>query len=59
MTNEAMGATAATLACRHHWIIDTAQGPTSAGRCKLCGARREFFNNPEDAMLVKDETVAR
>ncbi len=28
----------------HHWRIDEAQGPTSPGACKVCGALREFKN---------------
>ena len=31
--------------CRHHWMIETASGPTSWGTCKRCGARREFRNS--------------
>jgi len=30
--------------CRHHWLIETPQGATSKGVCKLCGAVREFRN---------------
>ena len=33
--------------CRHHWVVEQANGPTSWGKCKLCGSRREFFNDPE------------
>jgi len=39
--------------CRHHWVIEIANGPTSQGRCKRCGARRDFFNNVEDALKPK------
>ena len=28
----------------HYWIIKTADGPKSMGRCKTCGERREFAN---------------
>ena len=28
----------------HYWIIKTADGPTSMGRCKTCGESREFKN---------------
>ena len=28
----------------HYWIIKTANGPTSKGRCKTCGESREFAN---------------
>jgi hypothetical protein len=33
--------------CQHHWVIATANGPTSIGECKHCGTQREFSNNPE------------
>jgi len=33
-----------TQACRHHWIIETPNGPTSRGRCKRCRAERDFTN---------------
>ena len=31
--------------CPHHWVIDTPNGPTSTGTCKLCGAKQEFVNS--------------
>ena len=30
--------------CRHHWIIQAATGPVSAGVCRNCGAVRDFKN---------------
>jgi hypothetical protein len=36
-----------TSGCRHHWIIESAEMATSRGRCKLCGAEREFSNHPD------------
>jgi hypothetical protein len=30
--------------CRHHWIIETPNGPVSKGVCKLCGEERDFEN---------------
>ena len=30
--------------CTHRWVIDSPNGPTSMGTCKLCGADREFQN---------------
>ncbi|MPZ47953.1 MAG: hypothetical protein GEU75_01315 [Dehalococcoidia bacterium] len=45
-------------ACRHHWLIEIANGPTSRGRCKRCGAERDFFNNAEDALRQREEPVA-
>ena len=32
--------------CRHHWVIGTANGPTSNGVCQRCGHQREFQNSP-------------
>ena len=31
--------------CPHHWVIDTPNGPTSTGTCKLCGAMQDFVNS--------------
>ena len=30
--------------CRHYWIIESADGETSFGKCKYCGAVKEFSN---------------
>lgn len=30
--------------CKHHWIIETPDGETSRGVCKLCGAVKDFEN---------------
>ncbi|MBI2868808.1 MAG: hypothetical protein HYX96_03165 [Chloroflexi bacterium] len=32
--------------CRHFWKIEAANGPTSKGVCKACGAEQEFQNAP-------------
>ena len=34
-------------ACKHHWRLETPNGPTSTGTCKLCGASREFQNSED------------
>lgn len=34
----------AALECRHHWVIDSALGPVSKGRCRNCGIEKEFKN---------------
>ncbi len=39
--------------CRHHWIIETADGPVSRGICKLCGAKKEFSNSLPDFTTVR------
>ncbi len=30
--------------CRHHWIIEPANGPVSLGMCRICLKEREFKN---------------
>lgn len=29
----------------HHWLIESPNGPTSVGTCKVCGVIREFKNS--------------
>ena len=31
-------------ACVHHWRLEPNDKPVSCGRCKLCGAERDFAN---------------
>jgi len=38
--------------CKHHWLIESANGPTSHARCKTCRAEREFYNDPD--MVLRD-----
>ena len=42
--------------CHHYWIIESADGPTSMGLCKFCGAEKEFFNSLPDFSGVKRHT---
>ncbi len=35
------------ITCRHHWLIETPDGPTSLGVCRICGLERKFDNNFE------------
>ncbi len=35
--------------CRHHWVIQPADGPVSNGACQICGESREFKNYVESA----------
>ena len=35
--------------CRHHWVIQPADGPVSNGSCQICGENREFKNYVESA----------
>ncbi len=34
----------AETACKHHWLIEPPNGPTSTGVCKLCGTTKKFDN---------------
>jgi len=41
---------------QHHWVIEEANGPTSAGVCRSCNGHREFQNwlpDPEAAGIDK------
>ena len=31
--------------CTHHWVIESPNGPLSAGVCQRCGGEREFENS--------------
>ncbi len=39
--------------CRHHWLIEIADGPISKGVCKCCGAEREFYNSFQEVTSEK------
>lgn len=41
-----------TSTCAHHWVIEMANGPTSSGNCRRCGAQRAFYNTFDDVMLT-------
>ena len=43
-------AAAAVAECRHHWVIQPADGPVSNGACQICGENREFKNYVESAI---------
>ena len=30
--------------CRHQWLIETPDGPSSKGVCRICGEQGEFQN---------------
>lgn len=56
MTNKVKAApeeAAANHKC-HHWIIESANGPTSRGVCKLCGVEKEFDNLSPDRWVEDD-----
>lgn len=33
--------------CVHHWLIAPPAGPMSTGKCRKCGAEREFSTSDE------------
>ena len=35
--------------CRHHWIIEAAEGPLSQGVCHICHEVKDFQNSIVDA----------
>ncbi len=35
--------------CRHHWVIEPANGPVSRGVCQVCEETREFKNSIGEA----------
>jgi hypothetical protein len=42
--------------CVHHWIIDFPDGPTSFGKCKLCGATAEFTNDLQSVLDTRKQS---
>ena len=40
----------------HHWVIESANGPTSMGVCKYCSAEKEFHNVVPIPEVVKKNT---
>lgn len=34
--------------CRHHWVIEPANGPISWGECQICHEGKEFQNSIGD-----------
>jgi hypothetical protein len=49
---------ARAVPCRHHWVIETPDGPTSEGRCKRCGQRKSFLNVFEDLLQSQQHNGA-
>ena len=44
--------------CRHYWIIESPNGPTSWGVCKYCGAKREFNNYLPTSSWEEDKSTS-
>ncbi len=36
-------------ACRHHWVIEPANGRVSMGECQICHQTKEFHNSVSEA----------
>ena len=34
--------------CRHHWVIQPANGPESQGECQVCGEVKSFKNHVDN-----------
>lgn len=45
--------------CRHHWLLAPQGGPTSKGKCKHCGAVRQFANAADDWVDDREGRYAR
>ena len=43
--------------CKHHWLIEPPNGPTSNGVCKLCGEVKMFDNILSDLLSNNDNAV--
>ncbi len=45
--------------CAHHWVIASPDGEMSLGRCKVCGAEKEFPNSAEDYLWERSVPQSR
>ena len=45
MMQQGMDGSDLVVQCSHHWVIESPNGPTSLGRCRTCGAEKEFKNS--------------
>ena len=43
--------------CKHHWLIEPPEGPTSKGVCKLCGEIKMFDNILADLLSISDSVT--
>ncbi len=50
---------AAAPGCAHHWVIASPNGEMSLGRCKVCGAEKEFPNSAEDYLWERSVPQSR
>ena len=45
--------------CVHRWVIEMPNGETSHGRCRNCGAEKEFPNSAEDGLWEREVPQSR
>ena len=38
--------------CRHHWVIESANGPVSWGECQICHEGKELKNSIADPKRI-------
>lgn len=43
--------------CSHHWVIGYPDGPISSGRCRVCGAEKDFMNYFEGSAWGSDVSL--
>lgn len=56
MVKETLTGNEPAVECQHHWAIEEANGSTSKGVCKLCGAERVFYNSFPQFSYFKRES---
>ena len=45
--------------CVHRWVIESPNGEMSRGRCRHCGAEKEFPNAAEDGLWERNVPQSR
>lgn len=45
--------------CRHRWVIETPNGETSQGVCRVCGSKKDFPNAAEDGLWERNVPQSR
>ena len=58
-TSESENTEAAVEVCRHHWVIQPADGPVSNGSCQIGGENRQFKNYVESATWGDSRIVSK
>jgi hypothetical protein len=45
--------------CAHRWVIESPNGETSHGVCRVCGAEKDFPNAAEDGLWERNVPQSR